>query len=333
MKKIKTFKHLFEKNMIKLIQRLDKEELIKSLKNFNLGEKLIYSYLYDNNDNNIKILIDINIDYKYTFLKYAYTYDRIELIFDVDDFNDYFEFYENEIFYYIDYNHYNIPEEYIDISDIENYFDINKLKKLLFINNDNVNIYDILNILEKTIIENQLGDIKDLIAITYEQAKEKIAKEIYNQIPFEISYENKTIIITISLIELDNKKTVNDFLLKYKDILSQSIDIQDNFYNEITTDFTKDIPEIVENIYILLEDDLNNVINSLNINMYDINNIIDIGGILLEHIKTEKFQNDMIFNNNDLYKIKETYKKFENIIHPKIKNKYKKLITKTKFNL
>ena len=335
MKILKTYRQLFE-NMIDLIQNLEREELDDKKSSFNLGEKLIYSYLYDDDDENIKSLINMNIDYEYEFLKYAYDYDRIVLTFDNDYISAFFNLEEYTLSTYSEYNQQHVPEEYIDTEQLDSYFDIDKLKNLLKINND-VDIYDILKILNFTKIDSLLDDIKAYISYPIENAKQKIANDISDKLPFEISvYYDKTktrTTITIYLLELTEEKTIKDFLLKYENILINAENISYNFYSEITYDYDKEISKIINSIYDLLKTDSEKILKSLKIKKYDIEDIIELGGVLLDYIKTEEFQDKMIFNGDDLYNMTETYEKFKSIIHPTIKRKFKKLTTKNKFNL
>jgi hypothetical protein len=302
--------------------------------------------LYDDNDENIKSLINMNsffknkkeyiINYEYEFFKYAYDYDRIVLTFDNDDISAFFNLEENTLSTYSDYNQQYVPEEYIDTEQLDSYFDIDKLKNLLKINND-VDIYNILKILSFTKIDSLLDDIKAYISYPIENAKQKIANDISDKLPFEISLyynKNKTkTTITIYLLELNKEKTIKDFLLKYENILIDAEDISYNFYSEITYDYNKEISDIINSIYDLLKTDLEKILKTLKIKKYDIKDIIELGGVLLDYIKTEEFQEKMIFNGDDLYNMTETYEKFKDIIHPTINRKFKKLTTKNKFNL
>ena len=337
MKILKTYLQFEKIDTIHNIQHSDEKELRElDINTFNLGEKLLYTYLYKADDD-FKKLIDMNIDYEYEILRYAYDYDRISIVFEQEDFCDFYDFTENEISYYTDYNSHYTPEEYVDIDQLESYFDIEKLKKSLKITNDKIDLYDILRILESTSIEKKLDEIKTSIAYTYENAKQKIANDIQLKIPFDISlsYErdNTYVDVTIGLVELDDEKSLKEFLLKYQDTLSEAANIAFDFYDEINDEYLDDIPKVVSDIYDSLENDINDILKSLYIKKYHISDIISLGGVLLDYIKKEEYQDKILFNGDDLYNMTETYEKLKNIIHPNIKRKFNKLKNRKKFNL
>ena len=332
MKILKTYKELFEN--INKIQNINKGDI--DFNNLNLGEKLLYNFLYKDDSKILDKLINIDMKYEIDFLKYGYDYDRISIKFGNDDINDFFDFNEYEITNYVDYNSHNIPEEYIDTEQLSNYFDNDKLKKLLNIDKD-IDNYDILYTLEKTDIDKYLNEIKTNISLTYENAKQKTANDIQLKIPFDISasYTKKrtSIDITINLEELDKKETLKDYLLKYQEILADAYNITNNFYDEIENEYLDNIPDIVKNVYSNLENNIDDVLKSLDIRKYNIIDIIKMGGVLLKYIKTEKYQDSILFNGDDLYNMTETYNKLKEIIHPNIERKFKKLTTKKKFNI
>jgi len=336
MKILKTYLQFEKIDTIHNIQYVYEEDLSElDINTFNLGEKLLYTYLHVE-DGSIAKLIDMDIGYEYKFLKYAYDYDRISIVFEQEVFCEFYNFDDNELSYFVDYNSFYVPEEYVDIDQTSTYFDIEKLKKLLKITNDKIDTYDIVRILEYTSIEKQLDEIKSLIAYTYENAKQKIANDIESKIPFDISFshENKTYIdVTIDLVELDDEKTLKEFLLKYNDILADAAKIGFDFYDEIIDEYLDDIPKIVSDIYITLENNIEDILKSLTIKKYNIYEIISIGGIFSDFIKKEEFQDKLLFNGDDLYNMTETYEKLKDIIHPNIKRKFDKLKKRKKFNI
>jgi len=336
MKILKTYNELFENDKIDylyLIQNTDKEELLDKYNDFNLGEKLVWNYIYrDPNidiDDETKKLINIDYDYTYELKKYAYDYNRIILSFENEDLISYFELdYDYSLGSLINYISYNKPEELCEISELVNYFNYDKIKKLLKLKKD-AYLDKILEILYKTSLKDDFDEVKWKHEYSILYAKTKIAEEIDNNLMYEFSYNNATkkMEIEIYLKNLDEHKTVNEFLLSYKNILSKADKIEYEY--QIDDDDLEEIPKYVNIILSKLENNIDQIINTLNINIYDISDISKMGGVFLDYIKTKKFQESFIQEQIDVYDLEQVYDNLRYILAPGLEKKYfSKLIAK-----